>query len=75
MSFSFILVTDFRKLFAETENAGSSPYFFSLFYKTKNSFVDIGSESGITNRPSYVYFFSQYAMNERTEFIFVVCFF
>ncbi len=59
MSFSFILVTRFRKIFTETENAESAPYLFSLFYKTKKkkSFVDIGSESGYTsNRPTYVFF-------------------
>ncbi len=63
MSFSFILVSRFRKIFTETENAESKPYLFSLFYKTKKkkerkkSFIDIGSESGYTNnRPTYVFF-------------------
>ncbi len=41
----------------ETENAESAPYLFSLFYKTKKSFVDIGSVSEYTNnRPTYVFF-------------------
>ncbi len=73
MSFLFILVTRFRKIFTETENAESAPYLFSLFYKKKKkSFVDIGSESGYTNnRPTCVFFFSQY----ETEFLFVVYFF
>ncbi len=57
MSFSFVLVTPFRKIFTETENAESTPYLF-LFYKTKNNFfIDIGSESGYTNnRTTYVFF-------------------
>ncbi len=67
MSFSFILVTRLRKIFTETEKAESAPYLFSLFYKTKKHFVDIGSESGYTNnRPTYVFFFSQYEINEIT---------
>ncbi len=53
----FILVTPFRKIFTETENAESTPYLF-LFYKTKNTiFIYFGSESGYTNnRPTYVFF-------------------
>ncbi len=39
MSFSFILVTRFRKIFTETENAESAPYLFSLFYKTQKKKV------------------------------------
>ncbi len=53
----FVLVTPFRKIFTETEDAESTPYLF-LFYKTKNTiFIDFGSESGYTNnRPTYVFF-------------------
>ena len=54
MSFSFILVTVIRKIFAETENAESAPNLFSLFYKKNKKIVDIGS-IGYKNN-AYVFF-------------------
>ncbi len=53
MSFSFILVTRFRKIFTETENAESAPYLFSFL----QVLLLLGVESGYTNnRPTYVFF-------------------
>ncbi len=69
-------MTRFRKIFTETENAESAPYYFSLFYKTKNNynnFVDIRSESEYTNnRPTC--FVSVNIKLKNDEFIFVVFF-
>ncbi len=48
MSFSFILVSRFRKLFTETENVESKPYLFFYFTKTKKKVVLIlGVNQGI----------------------------
>ncbi len=77
MSFSFILVTRFRKIFTDTENAESAHYLFSLFYKTKKGKVllILGVNQGIQIIGLLVYFFSQYEINERTEFLFCSVFF
>ncbi len=60
MSFSFILVTRFRKIFTETENAESAPYLFSLFYKNKKRrivLLILGVNQGIQIIGLLVYFF------------------
>ncbi len=64
MSFSFILVTRFRKIFTETENAESAPYLFSLFYKINVLWI-LGVNQGI-QMIGLLIFFSQYEINERT---------
>ncbi len=69
MSFSFILVTRFRKIFTETENAVMHPICFLYFTKPKKRKVllILGVNQGIQIIGLLIYiFFSQYEINERT---------